>query len=161
MSRHPYADAAAHLDEAQLRTVLAALDEAAEHRADRGNSPCAACEAEYGGLYCDHTGDLIKADRYATVALQLREEAADWLSGGCPSLTGRTRCPTSAGCGRWIASSGTGAPLTASSSSRGGRQGLPVRDPAGRLPRPPRPRAPPGQARPHRAAARPPGQAQG
>jgi hypothetical protein len=32
MSRHPYTDAVAHLDKAQLRTVLAALDEAAEHR---------------------------------------------------------------------------------------------------------------------------------
>jgi hypothetical protein len=76
MSGNPFADSVVHLDEAQLGIVLAALDEAAEHRADRGNSRCAACRAEYGGLCYDHADDLIKADRYATTALQLREEAA-------------------------------------------------------------------------------------
>jgi hypothetical protein len=76
MSGNPFADSVVHLDEAQLDTVLAAFDEAAEHRADRGNSECAACRAEYGGLCYDHAGDLLKADRYAATARQLRQEAA-------------------------------------------------------------------------------------
>jgi hypothetical protein len=75
MSGNPFADSVVHLGLAELDVILDALDEAAEHRADRGNSECKACRAEYGGLCYDHAGDLIKADRYAAVARQLREEA--------------------------------------------------------------------------------------
>lgn len=63
------------LDEAQLGTVLDALDDAVEYRRERGGEPCMACEAEYGGLCYDHAADEGRYDRYAATARQLRQEA--------------------------------------------------------------------------------------
>jgi hypothetical protein len=75
VSRHPYADAAAHLDEAQFDTVLAALDEGAENRWIRAQGECAHCDRLYPARCADHARDEEMSARYAATARQLRQEA--------------------------------------------------------------------------------------
>jgi hypothetical protein len=78
VSRRPHANAAAHLDEAQLDTVLDALDDAADHRTPGPRDACEDCKAEYGGLCFDHATDLLRADRYAAAARKLRQKSGRW-----------------------------------------------------------------------------------
>lgn len=75
MSRHPYADAAAHLDEAQLDAVLDALDDAAGYRWGRAQVICDECARLDPARCAEHTRDEDKADQYDAVARRLRMEA--------------------------------------------------------------------------------------
>jgi hypothetical protein len=75
VSRHPYADAAAHLDEAQLDTVLSALDDAADYRWLSAQASCEHCRRLDPAQCADHARDEELSDRYSAVAQQLRQEA--------------------------------------------------------------------------------------
>ena len=75
MSKHPYADAAAHLNEGELAVVIDALEDAAGWRAAVPQDACPACRADWTGLCFDHAGDVLRAGRYAALAMQLRREA--------------------------------------------------------------------------------------
>jgi hypothetical protein len=75
MSRHPYANAAAHLDEAQLDTVLDALDDAADYRWLSAQASCEHCNRLDPARCADHARDEELSDRYTAVARQLKQEA--------------------------------------------------------------------------------------
>ncbi len=51
--------------------VLAALEDAATYREERGGSKCADCEAHPGGLCDDHGDDIARAIEYRALAREL------------------------------------------------------------------------------------------